>query len=102
MRLPTFPMRALLIVSALALASSCSDKPAPLVSLSLPADTFERDDRPPMTVEALTSEAALEKVEDARDSWAKATARKLDAACRLIRDSAVPSLVCRDAKAEWE
>jgi hypothetical protein len=56
-----------------------------------------------MTAEALESEAALEAVQDARDSWAKAVARQLDAACRLLRDSGVAGLnPCRPAKAEWE
>jgi hypothetical protein len=55
-----------------------------------------------MTAEALESEAELERVQDAREQWGKSVARTLDAACRLIRDTAVTSLNCRPAKAEWE
>ncbi|TXC73980.1 hypothetical protein FSZ31_04460 [Sphingorhabdus soli] len=55
-----------------------------------------------MTAAALESEAAYEAVIDARDDWGKAVARKLDSACRLLRDTAVASLSCRAAAAEWE
>ena len=99
----TLLMRALPIALAAALVSSCGDKIRPQVELRVPADTFDRSNRPPMTAEALESEAALEAVQDARDAWGKAIARHLDAACRLMRDSGVKGLnPCRPAKAEWE
>jgi len=55
-----------------------------------------------MTDAALDSQAEAERVQDAREAWGKALARKFDAACRLIRDTAAPTLDCRPAKAEWE
>ncbi len=55
-----------------------------------------------MTAEALDSEEALEAVQDARDRWGMDNARALDAACRLIRDTAVRTLICRPPRAEWE
>ena len=55
-----------------------------------------------MTAEALDSEEALEAVQDARDRWGLNNARALDAACRLVRDTAVKTLICRPARAEWE
>lgn len=98
-----FLMLALLPASALVSASSCSSKIKPQVALRVPADTFDRADRPQMTAEALDSAEAGERVQDARDAWGKAIARQLDAACRLLRDSGVQGLKpCRPAKAEWE
>lgn len=56
-----------------------------------------------MTAEALDSEEAGEKVQDARDAWGKAVARQLDAACRMLVASGVVGLnPCRPTRAEWE
>ena len=93
---------ACLLASALVFAPSCSNNPPPNVSLHLPADTFDRADRPDMTEAALASEAEYERVIDARDLWAKSVARQLDAACRLLRATAAPALECRPERAEWE
>ena len=95
-------MRLLLLVSVLVLAPNCAPRPAPAITLNLPADTFARADRPELTVEALESEAALESAQDAQAEWGKSVARRLDAACRLLRDTAVPALACRPERAEWE
>lgn len=87
----------------LASASSCNSKIGPPVDLRVPADTFDRPDRPQMTAEALDSEEAGEKVQDARDAWGKAVARQLDAACRMLVASGVVGLnPCRPTRAEWE
>lgn len=99
---PTCLMRVPLLALALVSVPSCSNAPAPRVALALPADTFARADRPEMTALALESEAEAERVQDARDAWGKAVARQLDAACRLIQRTAVPSLICRGERAEWE
>lgn len=56
-----------------------------------------------MTAEALESEEAGEKVQDARDAWGKTVARQLDAACRAIAASGIVGIKpCRPARAEWE
>jgi hypothetical protein len=103
MQRKTLLILALLPASVLASASSCTSKIKPQVALHVPADTFDRADRPQMTAEALDSAEAGEMVQDARDAWAKAVARQLDAACRLMRDSGVKGLKpCRPAVAEWE
>ena len=102
MRRKTCLILALLPASVLASASSCDGQQRPRVDLTLPADTFARADRPAMTAEALDSEEALEAVQDARDRWGLNNARALDAACRLVRDTAVKTLICRPARAEWE
>lgn len=83
--------------------SSCSSRIEPQVELRVPADTFDRADWPKMTAEALNSAEAGERVQDARNAWGKAVARKMDAACRLMRDSGVVGLKpCRPANAEWD
>ena len=65
-----------------------------------PADLFNRADRPAVTAEALTSDAAAEKLDRDRDDWGKRTALSLDAACRWMRDTLYPGLVCRSG-VEW-
>lgn len=103
MRRKTFLILALPIALAAGLVSSCSSKIGPPVDLRVPADTFDRPDRPQMAAEALDSEAAGEKVQDARDAWGKALARQFDAACRLMTASGVVGLnPCRPPRAEWE
>jgi len=102
MRRLTCLMLALPIVLAAGSVSSCSNRADPKVDLRLTADTFDRADRPEMTREALESEVAKEIVDDARDQWGKDTARRLDAACRLLQKVAVADLRCRPIKAEWE
>lgn len=101
MRLPSYPMRVLLIASCAGLAQSCHS-PRPPVQVSVPADLFVRADRPAMTAGATESEAEYERVVSARDAWGMDVARRLDAACRYLKAVGIVGLECRGDVAEWE
>ena len=53
-------------------------------------------------MDVLTSEAAAEAFDARYTAWARGLARNLDAACRIVRDTAQAGLVCRGERAEWE
>ena len=95
MRRKAFPMRSLLLVSALALVSSCGDKPRPQVRLSPPADLLTRADEPEMTLESLTSEEAYERQRDAKIEWGRENAAIVDRACWWLVDAGV-TITCRE------
>ena len=94
MQRATFPIRLLALASALALVSSCADKPRPTVGLNPPADLLTRTDEPPMTAESLASEEVYERQRDAKIEWGRSNAGVVDRACWWMQDAGV-KLECR-------
>lgn len=90
MRPATFPMRARLLALAFvcALSPACATR-QPAVALNPPTDLFAREPRPEPPADALESEAAYEAWVSALDAWGRSTARRMDAACRWMRDAGV-------------
>ncbi len=84
-RLPTYPIRHLLIASAAMLVSSCGGQvksmPAP------PASLFARQAEPAIPPAAATSEAAYLGWRRDHADWGRTVAAALDNACLWFRDA---------------
>ena len=93
MQLPTSPIRACLLASALFCVSSCNNKPKPVVGLQVPADLLQREQEPPMTADALTSEKVYEEQRQAKITWGRRNAAIIDRACAYLKDAGV-TLTC--------
>jgi hypothetical protein len=74
--------------------SSCGDRPKSAGNLSPPANLLEREDEPPMTAAALTSEEVYERERDAKIEWGRDNAGIVDRACWWMQDAGV-KLTCR-------
>lgn len=86
-------IRSLALVSALALVSSCNDRPQSAGHLSPPVSLLQHPDEPQMTAQALESEEVYERERDAKIEWGRDNASRLDRACWWLQDAGV-SLTC--------
>lgn len=87
------PIRLLALASVLSLASACNKNERPAVSLQVPADLLQREQEPPMTAEALTSERVYEEQRQAKLEWGRRNAGIIDRACLYLKEAGV-NLTC--------
>lgn len=86
------------LASALALVSSCGDKPPAPALPRPPADLLARADKPAIPPAALESEAAYEAWREDVNDWGEANAGIIDRACWWLADNGV-EIGCRERPA---
>ena len=83
--------RTMLLVPALVLVSAwtCGEKPRPQVGLSPPVNLLNREPEPATPIEALTSDEAANRSNDAKIEWGRQNAGIIDRACQWLVASGV-------------